>query len=213
MTTRRGAVALALVALVATSGCIGFLTGSEAATFESSPVSVSDEAAQSADYEKQRQTTTTINRTFTAAGQSRNVTVTNNLTEYSRTVSLPLFDDQELARFTVFSTPQVKLFGQTFNPVGDMSNRELALMLQEEYETIENVQHVENRSATMLGENTTVGKFTADAETVGGTSTEVYLHITKVEDGDDFVVAVAVHPTQVEEQENVDAMLQGVQHG
>lgn len=213
MTTRRGAVALALVALVATSGCIGFLTGSESLTFESSQVSVSDEAAQSADYEKQRQTTTTINRTFSAAGQSRNVTVTNHLTEYSRTVSLPLFDDQELARFTVFSTPQVNILEQTFNPVGDMSNRELALMLQEEYETIENVEHVENRSATVLGKNTTVGKFRADARTVGGTSTEVYVHITKVEDGDDFVVAVAVHPTQVEEQEKVDTMLQGIQHG
>ncbi|MFB6116969.1 DUF6517 family protein [Halosegnis sp.] len=212
MTTRRTVAALALAAVLVTSGCVGFLTGGESLTFEAEPVQVSDSARQDAGYEQERRTTQTINRTFTAAGQERDVSVTNHLSEYSRSADTVL-SDQQVARMIVLSTPQVKVAGQgPFNPVGELSNRELVSRVTQKYDSIQNVRFESNRTLTMLGEETTVSKFRADATLQGGQEVEVFLHITKIQHEGDFVVAVAVHPTQIDEQERVDTLFRGVDH-
>lgn len=202
----RRAVAVLLALLTVTAGC-SFLSG--ATTFTASEVSVSDSAKSEAGYSLEGKRTQTITRSF--AGQK--VKVNNKLAEYARSTSLPVFGDTKVARFTVFATPAVTIAGQgPFNPVSDLSNRELALRLQEQYDTIQNVRLEGNRTETMLGQETRVSKFRADAKTVGGTQTEVFMHITKVQHEGDFVLAIAVHPTQVEEQGKVNTMLAGVQH-
>jgi hypothetical protein len=205
--TRR-AVAALLALLTITAGCSA-LTGG-ATTFTAGEVSVSESAQSDTGYSLEGERTLTITRTF--AGQ--NVTVNNKLDEYARSSDLPVFGDTKVARFTVFATPAVEVAGQgPFNPIKSLSNRELALRLQKQYGTIQNVQPEGNRTVTMLGEETTVGKFRAEAETSGGQTTEVFLHITKVKHEGDFVVAVAVYPTQVDgEQERVDTLINGVQH-
>lgn len=206
-------MALALAGLLVTSGCIGFLTGEEALSFESKPVAVNDTATQETGYEQFRKEASKMNRTYTVAGQTRNVTVTNHVAEYAKSLSIPLFGDQRVARFTVFATPKVSIAGQgPFNPVSDMNNTQLALLLQEQYTSLDNVQRESDQSKTVLGEETTVTKFRADATMVGGQSTEVFFHITKVEDGDDYVILLGIYPTQVDEEENVFRMMKGVQH-
>jgi hypothetical protein len=214
MSTRRALVAATLVGLLLTSGCIGFLTGSEALQFSSSEVKVTQSAQQETNYQQARREPQTVTRQFQAAGQTREVEVTNHLSEYSRSVSIPLFGDQQIARFTVMSTPKVTIAEQgPFNPVGDMNNTELVLTLQEKYEAISNVRPESERTVTVLGEETTVSKFRADATTDTGQSVEVFIHLTKVDHGDDYLVGVGVYPTQVDgEQENVDTLLQSIVH-
>lgn len=213
MSLSRTAVALALAGLLVTSGCISFLTGEEALTFDSDTVSVDDTATQETGYEQFRNESSRMNRTYAVAGQERNVTVTNHVAEYAKSVSVPLFGDKQVARFTVFATPKVTIAGQgPFNPVSDMNNTQLALLLQRQYTSIDNVQRESERSTTVLGEETTVTKFRADATMVGGQSTEVFFHLTKVEDGDDYVVLLGIYPTQVEEEENVFRMMAGAEH-
>ncbi|WP_255196596.1 DUF6517 family protein [Halorarius litoreus] len=214
MSRRRGVLAVALVGLLLTSGCIGFLTGSEALQFSADPAKVTDSAQQETNYEQARSEPQTVTRNFTAAGQTRQVEVTNQLSEYSRSVNLPVFGDQQVARFTVLSTPKVEVAGQgPFNPVDDLNNTELVLTLQQKYEAIDNVQPESERTVTVYGNETTVSKFRADAMTDTGQSVEVFIHITKVEHGDDFLVAVAVYPTQVDgEQENVDVLIRNIEH-
>ncbi|WP_435197232.1 DUF6517 family protein [Natronomonas sp. EA1] len=210
---RRAVAALLLVGLMLTSGCIGFLTGGEALYFDSGTVSETDAAKSDTGYELERQGANNLTRTFSVAGQERNVTVTNHYAEYSRTADAPLFGDTKVSRFSVFATPQVEIAGQgPFNPVSRMSNRELVLRLQQQYSAIEDVQFVSNRTVTMLGEETTVSKYNATATMEGGQEVEVTIHITKVQTESDFVIAAAVHPTKVDEQQEVDRMLEGVQH-
>lgn len=204
--TRR-AVAALLALLTVTAGCSA-ITG-QPTTFTASDVSVSEAAKSDTGYSLQNRSTQRIERTF--AGQK--VVVSNKLAEYARTVEAPVFGDTKIARFTVFATPAVEVAGQgPFNPVADLNNTQLVLRLQAQYEAVSNVRFESNRTQTMLGQETTVSKFRADARTVGGTQVEVFIHITKVQHGDDFVLAVAVHPTRVEEQQKVNAMLRGVQH-
>lgn len=214
MSKRRIALVVGLAGLLAMSGCLGFITGSESLSFESDTVAVDSGTQDDTGYEEVRRESTTITKSYTVAGQTRNVTVTNHVAEYARKVKAPVLGEQQAARFTVLATPQVTIAGQgPFNPVGDFSNRELAMRLQEQYETVKNVRFEENRTRTMLGKETTVSKYRADAKTGSGQSVEVFLHITKVEHEDDFVIAVAVYPTALDsEEEQVDTMLSGIDH-
>lgn len=210
--TRRVIASLLLATLVLVSGC-SFITGEDALEFTADDVSVDQSAQSETDYEEARNTDQTITRNYTVADQNRTVKVINKLAEYKRQVDLGPLGKSEFARFTVLATPKVNIAGKTFNPVGDMSRAELAEMITREYKTIENVQPVGNRTTTMLGQQTTVSKFSARAETVEGQSVDVYLHIARIEDGDDYVLAIAVHPQQLDEQGNVDQLMAGAQHG
>lgn len=205
---RRVVASLALVALLVTAGC-SFLEGP--VTFEANQSTVSQQALDETGYDEERVEEQTVTREFGVGDQTQEVQVVNQIAEYKRQVSLgPL--DGELARFSVFTTPQVEVAGQQFNPVDDMSNEELAQMVQDEYETVNNVEHVDDRTATMLGEQVEVSRFSADAQTAGGQSVQVYIHIGQVQHGDDYVVVIAVHPQELDEQANVDRLMEGVEH-
>lgn len=203
-----------LILLVVSAGCVGVLTGSEPLVVEASSVSVSSTAQGDAGYEEVRTTTQELTREVSAAGQTREVVVTNHVAEYARTIDAGPLGSGEFARFVVVSTPAVEVFGQTYNPVGEMSNRELLELVQDQYQGLENVQPAGERSVTVLGSSTTVSQFTADATVQGtGQSVELTFHVTRVRDGPDFVVAIAAHPSLLPgEAERVDAMLGGIQH-
>lgn len=214
MTDRRVAVGLVLAALVLTAGCIGFLTGEEALTFDSSPVAVSDAAQEETGYEEVRRDTENVTREYEVANQTRAVEVRNHVAEYARTVSMPGVGEQEFSRFTVMSTPQVEIAGQgPFNPVDEWNNTELVLRVQQQYDAIENVRKEGNRTRTVLGNETTVSEFRADAKAGEGVTVEVIIHVTKVQHGEDFVVAIGVHPAGLEEERQyVNTMLDGIEH-
>ena len=209
MNTRRIMAVVAVVALVTLSGC-GFILGNEALEFSAEPVAVDDSAQSDTGYEETRRTSLNVDRSFSAAGQSRNVSVTNYVSEYGRSADA-VFSDQQVARVTVLSSPKVEVLGESFNPLGDLSDKELAQRFQEQYDSLDNLQFQSNRTTTVHEEEQTVSKFTAQAD-MSGTSVDVYVHLSKFEVGDDYVVAVAVHPQQVEEEPNVDAMFAGIVH-
>jgi len=203
---RRSLAAVAVAALLVTSGCSA-LTQSET-TISANDASVSQSAQSDTGYSVLESRTVTLE-----PNETRTVTVVNHLSEYKRQVDLGPLGSGELARFAVLATPQIEIAGQTVNPVGDMSNAELAMMLQGEYDSIENVQLVENRTETMLGDEVTVSKFSAEAQTAAGESVDVYIHVTKTSHGDDFVVALAVYPQDLDgEEEKVNGLLSGVEH-
>lgn len=206
---KRVVLTLALVVLLVTSGCLGLLTG-EGSSFEAKPVSVSEEATAETGYSKFDSGSNTVTRSF--AGQQ--VRVQNTYAEYARTSSLPLFDDTKVARFTVFASPEVKVAGQSFNPLAKMNNTEIVLRLQSQYDTLSGMQKVSDRQDTVLGIDTKVSKFRANSRTQAGTQTEVFIHITKVKHQGDFVLALGVYPAKMDgEQSNVNRMLAGIQHG
>lgn len=208
---RRTAVVVAFAALVATSGCLGILDGP--VEFSASPATVSDGTLEETGYEEEGVESSEVTRTYSAAGQSKNVTVTNRVAMYERNVDLPGIGEQRAAVFSAFASPEVNVLGQTFNPLADYSNRELAELAQEQYSSLSIGSEVATRSVTVLGESTEVSKFEGTADLAAGQSVDVYVHVTKVKHDGDFVVCVAIYPQQLDgEQANVDALLRGVEH-
>lgn len=200
--------------LVITAGCVGVLTGNEPLVLEAESVAVSSAAQNDAGYAEIRTTTQELRREVSAAGQTREVVVTNHVAEYARSIDAGPIGTGEFARFVVVSTPAVEVFGKTFNPVGDMSNRELAEQVQGQYEGLRNLEPAGERGVTVLGTTSTVSAFTGDAAVKGTDQTvEVTLHVTRLRDGPDFIVVIAAHPTLLDgEADRVDTMLGGVRH-
>ena len=211
--SRQTAIATLLGILVVTSGCVGFITGNEALSVAASEGTVSSSALEKTGYEHNRTTEVTLNRTFEAAGQSREVTVTNHLSEYQKSVDLgPLGGERPAAVFVAFTTPKVEVLGKTFNPIGEMSNRELLGQLQSQYSSIEVGQQSSSDTVSALGTSATVDRFDGQAR-IGGTSVDIYVHVTRIEHGDDYVVAVGVYPQRLDgEGENVLNLISGLQH-
>lgn len=205
---RRVLVTLGLATLLVSAGC-SFLQGP--VTFEANQSTVSTDARQGTGYEEVRVEDQTVTRRFGSGNVSQEVRVVNKLAEYKRQVSVGLLEG-ELARFSVFTSPGVEVAGQEFNPVSDMSNAELAMLVQEKYGTVSDVRLQGNRTVELLGRQATVSKFTASAQTVGGQSVDVYLHIGQVAHEGDYVVVIAVYPQQLQEEENVDRLVRGVEH-
>lgn len=212
ITMNRNIAAVALfTALVVTAGCIGSLSGP--VTASATEVSVSDAALDDTGYEHNRTEDMTITRTFSAAGQSKDAEVTNWISEYHKTVGIEGIAERPVAAFVVFSSPKVEVLGKSFNPLDKYSDRELAETFTERMDRVENVREVDSRTESMLGTSTEVTEFEATVTTALGLEFDATLHVTKVEHDGDFVVAVGAHPQQLDGEDDVNALLRGVQHG
>lgn len=209
---RREALAGAFGLTVATSGCIGVLTGSEALTREASPASVGQSTLSATDYELKNSESQRIERTVEVAGQTRDVVAVNKVDQYHKALSLPVLGDVEAAVFAAVSTPAFDIAGQTMSPVKRMSNKELAKLMQQQYSDFSIGSKVGDDTVTTLGKSMTVSKFEAKAS-LQGEAMDVYLHVGKVKHGSDFVIVVGVYPQQFEEeQENVVSLIGGLEH-
>jgi hypothetical protein len=207
---RQTTVAVGLALLIATTGCLGVLDGP--VEFSASEATASESALAETDYEEVSVESSEVQREFSAAGQSKNVSVTNQVAMYERTVSLAGLGEQRAAVFSTFASPEVSVVGQSFNPIDDYSNKELANLAQEQYDGLQIGDEVGARELTVLNESADVSKFEGTA-TLSGQEVDVFVHVTKVKHDGDFVVGVAIHPQQLDgEQERVDTLLEGIEH-
>jgi len=210
---RRGAAVIAIALLLVTSGCIGFLPGSQPLRFSAEPAAVSGSAAEDAGYEYNGTRELTVNRSFDVGGQERRVVATNRIADYSKSIELGPLGEAEVGVFNVVTTPAVEVAGQTLNPIGSYSNARLVEFVQQQYSGLGDIQQVSERNVTIQGTETTVTKFSATAS-IEGREIDVFVHVTKYRNGDDFIVAVGVYPQQLEssEESNIFSMLRAIDH-
>lgn len=217
-TTRRRLIAgTGTAGLVGLAGCAGidtgFITGDDAAEFAATPATVADATLEETEYELNQLTEEVITREFEAGGQTRDVEVTNHQAEYDRSVEI-LGTRYQAAVFTVLSTPQVTVLGRTFNPVGDMDRDDLAEMIQERYDQIENVELESEYSMTLLGRETSIGQYSADGRLADTDVTvDLAMHISDpIEVGDDFVIGLGAYPKLLGGSDAVRKLFAGIEH-
>lgn len=213
-TTRRRLLAGgATTAALGLAGCLDVITGKSAAKFEADAAVVAEAALDETGYEEHRRYENTVTRTFEAAGQSRDVKVTNRFAEYDRSVGV---GGQQVrgAMFNAMSTPKVEVLGRSFNPVADMSTDDFAKMIEERYDNVRNLSREGSRTVTMLGTDAEVARYVGKATLVdGGADVNVVVHVTEpVASEDDFVVCVGVHPQLVDDTDAVNQLIEGLEH-
>lgn len=214
LTRRRLLAGVGTAAATAVAGCSG-ITGP--VRFGADAATVSDAARSATGYDPYRTTAPVVTRTYGAFGVEKRVSVTNSVAEYDRAIDLGLLGlgRHRAAVFAVLSTPQVELFGKTFNPVADMTPADLAMELQQRYESVRNLRRDGTFTASVLGSETAVTRFAGEAtlgETGGAVDAFVYVG-EPVVDGDDFVVPLAVHPRSLDDGDEVRRLLRGIRHG
>lgn len=208
---RRIRVAAVVALLVVSSGCTGLFD--DQLSFAASKATVDDDALTETGYEETRVERADVQRSFSVGDRSTNVSVTNRVAVYDRSIDLPFVGSRRAAVFAVVSTPEVSVLGQSFNPIGNYSNRELAALAQQQYGSLTVGDTVDTRTVRALGQSANVTTLAGRATLQGGQSVDVRVHVTNVNHGSDHVVAVAVHPTRLDgERQRVDRLLAGVAH-
>jgi len=211
MSYRRTAGVLALAVLMTTAGC-GFITGSESLSFSANQATVSDATLSETGYEEVSVEAANITRNFSAAGQERQVEVTNWIAQYERQVSLGPLGDRRAAVFAGLSTPAVEILGQTFNPVANFDNRQIIQRFQKQYDSVSVGDRVDTAQVEALGEERNVSRYEGTAQ-LAGNDVDVYIHLAKFRHGDDYVVALAVYPQRLDgERSRAVSMFEGVEH-
>lgn len=206
---RRALAILGLVSLVTLSGC-ALLTG-DTLEFSATQATVSDSATAEAGYDEVSVESRNVNRTFTVADQEREVLVTNWVATYER--DLVVGTTPAPGTVAILSTPEISIAGQTLNPIGSLSDRQLADRLLQEEEAISNVSREGTRTATVLGTETEVAVFQGTVE-YEGQSTDVTIHLARVNHDEDYVVALGLHPAAMNaDQAGIDTMFAGIEHG
>jgi hypothetical protein len=198
---------LAGIPMALFAGCTDLVVNGEA-EFEAQTATVSEEARSETNYEEVEIQESTVERELPAG---RTVRVVNALAEYSRTVETGLGVSGELARFTAVATPEVDIAGQAMNPVADMDNDELAERVQQQYDNVQNIESVGDRTQTVADTETTVSKYDAEAQT-NGQNVDINIHICRIQSEGDFVICAAVHPRDIDEESRINTLLAGIQH-
>lgn len=212
MNRRQAIVAIGSLTSLSSAGCIGFITGEEALAFEATQATVPNAVLEDTGYAEDDVSTEAVTRSFSVGGQSREVEVTNWLARYERSIELGPLGEQELGVFAVLSTPQVRVLNQTFNPVGEMSNRELLEQLQARYSNLTVGDRIGSDRLQILGEDATVDRFEATA-TFEATEIELRVHVTTVAHAEDYIVPIAIYPRRLPgEADRVNRLYEAIEH-
>lgn len=209
---RRYVIPAVLSLLLVTSGCLGAVMGDGPLEFTASEGTVDDAALEETDYELVEQRSVELNRTVELEGIERDVHATNHVATYARSMELPGGETEQAAFFAVATTPQASVGGQAMNPVGQMSERKLVAELTERSDEFGDLEEVDSRTTTVLGQSTEVVKYETTVQ-VEGMEVDAFVHVTRVEHGDDYVVAVGAYPKQFDDEEDAFfTLLENVEH-
>ena len=198
--TRRAVGTLTVAGIAGLAGCSG-------STSFSAEYAVTDTGETGDEQTDQREPTMT--RTF--AGQD--VEITNTVTEYRKEIDLGMFGSSDIGVFAAFTSPQVNVAGQTFNPISNMSNKELAQRFQQRFDGMSDVSRESEEEVDVLGSSRTVTKLSATV-TVDGNEVPVFLLIANFNHESDVVVPMGIFPQEREDEEgpNIRQLMANLTH-
>lgn len=207
---RRFLTTAAVGATAASSGCVGFLLGTEALEFSASKAEVASNALSGTGFEHVG--TNALNWEFTAF--DRTIRVENYLSEYRKAVSVPDVGSVEGAVFGALSTPVVEVAGESLNPIQRVANTsaKLAAEAQELFTDITVQNELGETAQQVLGNQETFVKLGILA-LLSGTEIPGLLHLARFQDASDFLGLVGLHPRALSgEAQNLFALANGLEH-
>ena len=210
--TRRAMLGGIGAGLASTAGCLSVVTGDEPLEFSASRATVPDATLESTGYEQVDERSPTVSREFTVAGQTREVTVTNRATTYEKAVDFGPLGSVRAALFATFTTPKIEIAGQAFNPIAEMSNKDLLGTIASRYDGLSVGDQMGSKEVQSLGQTITVERYEATA-TFQGQDVPIYLLLSRFQHGEDFVVPVGGYPRQLTgEESNVYTLIENLEH-
>lgn len=215
--SRRSLLAAGATGTIAlTAGCLDVVLGNGPLTFDADRVAPTDGALEDTGYNERDVGEETLNRTVELPGGiEREVQASIWRSIYTKKVEY-MGQKREGAAFAAVSIPGMEVAGKSFNPLDDMSTKELLERFlshaNSQHGEIENIRHEQSFDLEILGEARTVETFVGEAELEGETI-EIELKLTSFDHEGDMPVLLGVYPKMLtEESANVEVLMESVEH-
>jgi len=212
MGLRRTGVVLLAGLLLSVAGCTGLLLQEETA-FVAGEANVSE--TEKLAYSHNATEWQNVTRSVEAAGQEREVTVSNRAEVFVNRSA----DGSPAATVTVVSSPTVTVAGQELNPVDGWSKRDALEQFAgqfDPYDNITDIEERETREVRMLGTDADMRVFNATLDRDTGATDDVVVSVVTVEHEGDYVVAITVRGIGDADQgataADTEALLRQVEH-
>ena len=196
--------------LAATAGCLGFLD--DATTFEAKQAATAEATASEGNYVPQEPRKLEAERTFSVADREQTVKVVNWVAEYYKTIDVGPLSGQRAGVFAAVSTPQVELLGESFNPLADASPRDIISRFQQQYEGMSVGDRTGQTTLGALGGSALTSTFEGSATIQGQQVDTNFVVSESVENEGDHVLSLGVFPRELDEQGNIEAMIENLEH-
>lgn len=215
--SRRSLLAAGATGTIAlTAGCLDAVLGNGPLEFNADRAAPTDQTLDDTGYSKRDVGEETINRTVELPGGiERDVQASIWRSIYTKKVEYR-GQKREGAAFAAVSIPGMEVGGKSFNPIDDMSTKELLERFLDqassEHGEIDNIQHEESFDLGILGDARTVETFVGEAD-VNGETIEIEIKVTSFDHADDVLVLLGVLPRMLtEESANVEVLMESVEH-
>ena len=184
-------------------------------SFTATPGRITQQGLSNAGYNPDQQEEIIQQRTVEAAGQERDVTVTNYLRTYTRSISQRGISRELVA--AIFTSPSISILGQQFNPLADLGLKELLERTQgrfSDYDApqLQEVTRSGEFSIQSLATETTVGVFSA--VTAGTPAVDIEVLISRFKHDGDYIILRGGYPQSVTETERqrVRTLFENIAH-
>lgn len=175
-----------------------------------SPAELDQEAREQTGFAHQGTQELTLTETVEVAGQSRDLSLTNYLATYRRTIPEA---DAAVASVQAFSTPSVTVANSEANPIWDIEPKQLLRRIATgpEMTGFEDVREVGTQELRSLGDTRTVTILEGTTERQGQ-EIVVRLPTGKFKHDGDILVVLGGYPRALGGQEQVDGAVEGLVH-
>lgn len=200
---------LSTSAVIGVSGCLG-LVGLD--YHESSPAGVEATVREDTGYSSTGTDELIVEELVSIGPISETVVAVNYLTEYEKAIDLGPLGSHRAAIFLVLSTPKISVLGREFNPVESMDSTDIVALIEQSYDDIDDINHLDDEELEILGQATTVSKFSA-AAVFDGIEFDVNMHVSQaIETDEDFIIGIGVYPRELagNEEDNVRRLMQSI---
>ena len=184
-------------------------------SFTATPGRITQQGLSNAGYNPDQQEEIIQQRTVEAAGQERDVTVTNYLRTYTRSISQRGISRELVA--AIFTSPSISILGQQFNPLADLGLKELLERTQGRFSDygapqLQEVTRSGEFSIQSLATETTVGVFSA--VTAGTPAVDIEVLISRFKHDGDYIILRGGYPQSVTETERqrVRTLFENIAH-
>lgn len=115
--------------------------------------------------------------------------------------------------FALYTVPLAKpeRVDARIDPLGDRSLADIVAEAQTSYTDPRNLEHVQNRTVTILDSESTVRQYAGTA-TADGEATEITVYVATVDHESDRIRAVAVTPGDADNRETLRTLFESVDH-
>ncbi len=178
-------------------------------SYDASPAGVPAEALATAGYADDEPRPYTIERSIAVVDLS----ITNWIVAYG--TGDPTDEDEEVATLAVLSTPDVGVGGWSLNPLTHLDEGDLIEVVLERLDRFDDdeiraVDEADAEERTILGDEVAVRTYAVSTEAEG--EGPLLVHVAIVENEDDVIVLLGVHPGTMDERETLVSLMEVVEH-